>query len=73
MDRPGCKRSNEGLVELDVGDRYHFIFTDAEGFVEPDPIATLGDSGKEFLCVNEACTEEDKQKLGYFAGGGHGG
>lgn len=31
MDRPGRKRSNEGLVELDVGDRYHFIFTDAEG------------------------------------------
>jgi hypothetical protein len=66
--------SNEGMLELDVGDAYHFIFTEAEGFEEPDlNLATLEDHGTRFLCLNDACTEEDKQKLGYFPGGGIGG
>jgi hypothetical protein len=66
--------SNEGVLELQVGDGYHFIFTDADGFTEPDlNVATLDDNGKAFLCLNDACTEEDKQKLGYFSGGGMGG
>lgn len=66
--------SNEGILELDVGDTYHFIFTEAEGFEEPDlNLTTLEDHGTQFLCLNDACTEEDKQKLGYFAGGGIGG
>lgn len=66
--------SNKGVLELEVGDAFHFIFTDAEGFEEPDlNLATLEDNGTRFLCLNDACTEEDKQKLGYFPGGGLGG
>lgn len=66
--------SNEGILELDVGDAYHFIFTEADGFTEPDMnLATLDDNGTKFLCLNDACTEEDKQKLGFFPGGGLGG
>ncbi|MDP3585726.1 MAG: AF1514 family protein [Thiobacillus sp.] len=66
--------SNEGVLELQIGKAYHFIFTDADGFTEPDMnLATLDDNGKAFLCLNDACTEEDKQKLGYFPGGGMGG
>ena len=66
--------SNEGGLELQVGRAYHFIFTDAEGFEEPDlNLASLEDHGTKFLCLNDACTEEDRQKLGYFPGGGVGG
>jgi hypothetical protein len=65
---------NEGVLELQIGQAYHFIFTDADGFTEPDMnLATLDDNGKTFLCLNDACTEEDKQKLGCFPGGGMGG
>lgn len=66
--------SNDGVMELDVGDAYHFIFTEAEGFEEPDiNLVSLEDNGTTFLCLNDACTEEEKQKLGYFPGGGLGG
>ncbi len=66
--------SNEGVLELEVGDAYHFIFTDADGFEEPDiNLATLDDNGTTFMCLSDACTEEDRQKLGYFPGGGIGG
>ncbi|MDA8129840.1 MAG: AF1514 family protein [Betaproteobacteria bacterium] len=66
--------SNDGVMELDVGDAYHFIFTEAEGFEEPDiNLVSLEDNGATFLCLNDACTEEEKQKLGYFPGGGVGG
>lgn len=66
--------SNEGMLELQVADKFHFIFTDAEGFVEPDTnLTSLEDHGTKFLCLNNACTEEDRQRLGYFAGGGMGG
>lgn len=66
--------NNEGILELDVGEAYHFIFAEADGFTEPDiNLATLDDNGTEFLCLDDACTEEDKQKLGYFPGGGLGG
>jgi hypothetical protein len=66
--------SNEGVLELQVGDSYHFIFTEADGFEEPDiNLVSLDDNGTKFLCLNDACTEEDKQKLGYFSGGGLGG
>jgi len=27
--------SNEGMLELQVADAFHFIFTEAEGFEEP--------------------------------------
>lgn len=66
--------SNAGALELQVANDYHFIFTDAEGFDEPDTnLATLDDNGTKFLCLNDACTEADREALGYFAGGGLGG
>lgn len=66
--------SNDGKLELQVGDAFHFIFTEAAGFDKPDTnLATLEDNGTSFLCLNGACTEEDRQRLGYFPGGGLGG
>lgn len=65
---------NDGMLELDVADEYHFIFTDAEGFEEPDlNLTTIEDNGSRFMCLNDACTPEDKEKMGYFPGGGLGG
>ena len=62
--------SNEGVLELQVGNTYHFIFMEAEGFVEPDiNLASLEDHGVKFLCLNDACTKEDLDKLGYLGGG----
>lgn len=62
--------SNEGVLELQVGNAYHFIFMDAEGFIEPDiNLASLEDHGAKFLCLNDACTKEDLEKLGYLGGG----
>lgn len=62
--------SNEGVLELQVGNPYHFIFMEAEGFVEPDiNLASLEDHGKKFLCLNDACTKEDLEKIGYLGGG----
>ena len=66
--------NNEGVLELEVADSYHFIFTDADGFEEPDMnLATLEDNGTKFMCLNDACTDEDREKMGYFPGGGLGG
>jgi len=66
--------NNDGKLELQVGDAFHFIFTEAADFDEPDMnLATLEDNGTQFLCLNGACTEADQQRLGYFPGGGLGG
>jgi glycine cleavage system aminomethyltransferase T len=55
---------------LQVGNTYHFIFMEAEGFVEPDiNLASLEDHGRKFLCLNDACTKEDLEKIGYLGGG----
>jgi hypothetical protein len=64
-----------GKLELEVGDGFHFIFTEASEFEEPDLNLTSikEHDGTTILCVNNACTEEDLQKLGHFAGGGVGG
>jgi hypothetical protein len=65
---------NDGKLELQVGDKFHFIFTDASDFDEPDlNVATLEHNGEEILCLNGACTEDDRKHQGYFAGGGVGG
>lgn len=62
--------SNEGVLELQAGNTYHFIFMEAEGFDEPDlNLASLEDHGVKFLCLNDACTKEDLEKLGYLGGG----
>lgn len=64
----------EGVLELEVDQSYHFIFTEADGFDEPDlNLSTLEDNGLKFMCLNNACTDEDKERMGYFAGGGLGG
>ncbi len=67
--------NNGGKLELQIGDAFHFIFSEAEDFEEPDlNIASIpGDNGTHFLCLNNTCTEEDRQHLGYFPGGGLGG
>lgn len=36
-------------------------------------IALADGNGTRFMCLNNACTEEDKARLGCFAGGGLGG
>ena len=67
--------SHEGLLELNVADAFHFIFIEAADFEEPDLNLTSisEDDGTTFLCLDNACTEEDRQKIGYFPGGGMGG
>ncbi len=66
--------SNEGKLEMQVGDAFHFIFTEAADFDEPDlNLVTLEDNGTKFLCLDNTCTEEDRRRLGYFPGGGIGG
>lgn len=67
--------SHKGTLELTVGDAFHFIFMEAADFEEPDLNFTSisEDDGTTFLCLNDACTEEDRQKIGYFPGGGMGG
>jgi len=67
--------SHEGKLELKVGDAFHFIFVESAGFEEPDLNLTSvsEENGTTFLCLTDACTEQDKQNLGYFPGGGMGG
>lgn len=67
--------NNGGKLELSVGEDYHFIFTEAADFEEPDlNLASINEGdGTTILCLNDACTEEDREKMGYFPGGGLGG
>lgn len=66
--------SNDGKLELQVGKDFHFIFTEAADFDEPDlNLATVEHNGTSFLCLNGACTLEDQERMGYFPGGGMGG
>lgn len=64
-----------GKLEMNVGDKFHFIFTEAADFDQPDLNLTSIDEedGTKILCVNNACTEEDRQRMGHFSGGGIGG
>lgn len=67
--------SNGGKLELQVGDAFHFIFSEADDFDEPDlNIASIpGDAGTSFLCLNNTCTDEDRQRLGFSQGSDSGG
>jgi hypothetical protein len=67
--------SNGGKLELTVGDAFHFIFSEAADFDEPDlNLSSINErDGRTVLCVNEACTEEDRKRMGHFPGGGIGG
>ncbi len=64
-----------GKLELTVGDDFHFILTEAAYNEEPDLNLTSisEDDGTTILCVNNACTEEDRRRMGHFSGGGIGG
>ena len=67
--------SNGGRLAVKVGDTFQFVFSEAADFEEPDlNVGTLTEEdGTSILCTKGACTEEERQKLGYFAGGGIGG
>lgn len=67
--------SNAGKLELTIGDDFHFIFTEAAEFDEPDlNLSSIEETdGMTILCVNNACSEEDLQRMGHFPGGGVGG
>lgn len=64
-----------GMLEMHVGHRFHFIFTEASAFDKPDLNLTSVSErdGSTILCLNDACTEEDRRRMGHFAGGGIGG
>ena len=64
-----------GKLEVNIGDQFHFVFSEAENFDTPDiNVATLTEQdGTRILCTEGACTEQERQALGYFAGGGTGG
>jgi hypothetical protein len=66
--------SHEGKLELKIGDAFHFIFLEAADFEEPDlNLTSISEKdGATFLCLNNACTEEDLKNIGYFSGGGMG-
>ena len=67
--------SNEGRLTVTVDGTFHFIFAESADFESPDlNVATLTESdGTHILCSKGACTEEERRRLGYFAGGGTGG
>lgn len=67
--------TNGGKLEVNVGDKFHFVFTEAVDFDEPEiNVATLVEQdGTSILCTKGACTEQEREKLGYFKGGGAGG
>ena len=63
-----------GQLELAVGDHYHFIFTDSSAFEKPDinlKSISTGD-GAYFLCLDDACTDEDHKQFGAPDGSGLG-
>lgn len=63
-----------GELELTVADKYHFIFVDSSKFDKPDLNLTsiTKKDGGYFLCLNEACTDEDRKEFGAPYGGGLG-
>jgi hypothetical protein len=67
--------SNGGKPELNVGHDFHFIFSEAADFEEPDiNLTSISErTGTTILCVNNACTAEDLERRGHFPGGGIGG
>jgi hypothetical protein len=64
-----------GKLTVNVGDRFHFVFNESVDFESPEiNVATLTEQdGTSIMCTVGACTEEERRKLGYFAGGGAGG
>jgi hypothetical protein len=64
-----------GRLVLTVGDAFHFIFAEAADFEEPDlNLSSISEAdGTTILCLNDACTEDGRRRMGHFAGGGIGG
>lgn len=69
--------ANGGKLEVDVGDDYHFVLGEASDFEEPHPQFSnvLDPEGNTYLCVTEACTDEDRRRIeeGFGSLGGKGG
>lgn len=63
-----------GELELDVDSDYHFIFANAADFDKPDINMTSipRKEGGYLLCLNDACTEEDRRQFGAPYGTGLG-
>jgi hypothetical protein len=63
-----------GELELDVDNDYHFIFASSADFDKPDINMTSipKKEGGYLLCLNDVCTEEDRQQFGAPYGGGLG-
>ena len=61
-------------LELTINRNYHFIHTDSSHFDKPEiniKSISAGDSDY-FLCLNEACTDADREQSGAPCGGGLG-
>jgi len=61
-----------GQLECDISNKYHFIFVDGSNFDRPDiNLQSIPKKdGGYFLCINEACTEEDRKQFCAPYGGG---
>ncbi|MEJ2687102.1 MAG: AF1514 family protein [Gammaproteobacteria bacterium] len=64
-----------GKLEMNVGDSYHFIFSEVGDVEEPDlKLSNVREEdGTTFLCLTEACTDDDRRRIGEEYGGGLGG
>ena len=58
--------SHNGKLQVTVGNNYHFVFAESSDFdaVDLDFKNIEEPDGTVFLCLNEACTEEDRRRLG---------
>lgn len=57
--------SHNGKLEMTVGNEYHFIFAETGDFEETElDLKNIEEDGDVFLCLNAACTEEDRRRLG---------
>lgn len=58
-----------GNLELQVADAFHFIFTEAEGFDEPDTnLASLEDNGRTTLVLKKTSNALDTLRVVAWAG-----
>lgn len=57
--------SHAGRLQMTVGEKFHFIFAETADFdaVDLELSNIEGDDGSVFLCLNAACTEEDRRRL----------
>jgi len=67
-------RNFGGQLECDISNHYHFIFVDGSEYDKPDINlhSIPKKEGGYFLCINEACTDDDRKQFGAPYGGGLG-